>query len=123
MIFASCVPSRTFGRGFRAGPSKAGSNPSVTSRSRRFSTVCRRQPYASAIRASVQAGPSASAFKRMLALRTFCDDPLSFRTTCSKVARSASVSRTIYFFFMAQPSVVAAMIPEIDRVGYPKLLV
>ena len=59
----------------------------------------------------------------MLARRTFCDDPWSLRTTCSSNARSAFVSRTIYFFFMAQPSVVAAMIPEIDRADYPKLLV
>jgi hypothetical protein len=59
----------------------------------------------------------------MLARRTFCDDPWSFRPICSNVLRSASVSRTIYFFFMAQPSVVAAMIPEIDWAGYPKSVV
>jgi hypothetical protein len=59
----------------------------------------------------------------MRARRTFCDDPLSFRTIRSNVARSPSVSRTIYFFFMAQPSLVAAIIPEIERGSYPKLVV
>src|SRR5881227_615436 len=66
-----------------------------------FSTVLVRQPKASAICLSVQAGPSASAFSRICARRTFCDDPLSRLITSRSVSRSSSVRRTIYFFTIA----------------------
>jgi hypothetical protein len=66
MTFASCSPLSTLDRGgcSRACPLRVLSNPNVTSRSRMFSTVFVRQPTASAILASVHAGPSASAFNR-----------------------------------------------------------
>src|SRR5208282_6935605 len=41
-----------------------------------------------------------SAFWRIWARRTFWLDPLNFRTISDNTARSASVSRTIYFFRM-----------------------
>src|SRR5436190_960027 len=66
-----------------------------------FSTVLVRQPKASAICLSVQLGPSASAFSRICARRTFCDDPLSRLITSRSVSRSSSVRRTIYFFNIA----------------------
>ncbi|OJW13108.1 MAG: hypothetical protein BGO49_20110 [Planctomycetales bacterium 71-10] len=57
-----------------------------------------RHENASAIRASVQFGPSASAFRRICARRTFWPVPLSFLTTCASSSRSSSVRRTMYFF-------------------------
>src|ERR1051326_451801 len=63
MILASSSPSRTLPRMRLLGlPWSATSNPSVTKRSRRLSTDRVRQSNASAIWASVQFGPSASAF-------------------------------------------------------------
>src|SRR5208337_1908816 len=64
ITFASCSPSSNFSRGGsrRGWPLSVNSNPCVTNRSRMFSTVWVRQSNASAIFASVQSGPSASAF-------------------------------------------------------------
>ena len=47
---------------------------------------------------SVHPGPSASAFNRICARRTFSLLPLSLRTVCRQISRSSSVSRTMYFF-------------------------
>jgi len=87
-----------------------------------FSTVLVRQPTASAILASVHAGPSTSAFSRIWARRTFCEEPLSFLTTSVSVARSPSVRRTIYFFCMAEPSMVAAIMPKNRDQQHPNSL-
>jgi hypothetical protein len=85
------------------------SNPNVTSRSRRFSTVWVRQPTASAILASFHAGPSKSAFSRISSRRTIWEETLRYLTTSVSVARSTSVRRTIYFFCMAEPAAVSAV--------------
>ena len=39
-----------------------------------------------------------SALSKITALRSFSDLPFSFLTVASQIARSSSVSRTIYFF-------------------------
>jgi hypothetical protein len=51
--------------------------------------------------------------------RAFREEPLSFWTTSVRVARSASVSRTKYFFCMAEPSVVAAILPKNPNTATP----
>ena len=111
MTFASCSPLSSLERGgcSRTLPFTVMSNPNVTSRSRGFSTVWVRQPTASAILASVHAVSSTSAFSRISARRTFWEEPLRYLTTSVSVARSTSVRRTIYFFRMAEPSVVTAI--------------
>ncbi len=64
--------------------SSACSKPFSTHRWRMFSTVLVRHEKASATRWSVHAGPSASAFKRICARRTFSLLPLSLRTVCDR---------------------------------------
>jgi hypothetical protein len=122
MILASCSPSRTFPRTrFLGLPFSAISNPSVTRRSRMNSTVLVPESKASAISTSVQFGPSASAFRRTWARRTFCADTRRFLTNRFNVSRSASVSRTIYFFCMTQPSLVGPRMTKFAHARYPKL--
>jgi hypothetical protein len=124
MILASCSPSRILLRTRLLGlPCSAISNPSVTSRSRRLSTDRVRQSKASAILASVQLGPSASAFNRMRARRIFCAATRCRFNNPVRISRSASVNRTTYFFRMAHPSLVEASMMEIARRRYPKLQV
>src|SRR5271168_1134105 len=103
-------------RCFRA---KADSKPSRTNARRTFSTVRVRQPTASLIFASSHAGPSASALSRIVARRSFCDLPVSFLMDASQIARSSSVSRTIYFLFMAT-SLLTWRFPNTDGLGNPK---
>src|SRR5260370_26369670 len=100
MTFASCSPSNSLGVGgwVRLIPFNACSKPHSTRRRRTFSTVLLRQPNASAIRRSVQLGPSASALSRIWARRTFWPVPFNFLTTSPSSARSRSVRRTTYFF-------------------------
>jgi len=80
MTWASCRPSSDFARGgvSRCLPFKAMSKPSVTRRLRTFSTVCLLHRNASAMSWSFQFRPSASALSKMLARRTFSEEPLSF---------------------------------------------
>src|SRR4029434_1952262 len=72
MTFASCSPSSRFCRGGVWGfsPCRAISKRAVTRRCRMFSTVLVRHKKASAIFASVQLGPLASALSRICARRT-----------------------------------------------------
>ena len=88
-------------RGRRRRPFLANQRPSKPSRTnacRTFSTVRVRQPTASLILASSQAGPSASALSKIVARRSFSDLPFSFLMVASQIVRSSFVSRTIYFF-------------------------
>ena len=59
----------------------------------------------------------------MRARRTFWAATRCFLTSPVSVSRSASVSRTMYFFCMAQPSVVGTTMTKIARRAYPKLQV
>jgi hypothetical protein len=49
-----------------------------------FSTIFVRQSNASAMRTSVQPGPSVSALSSTCARRTFCEEPFSFLMTLRK---------------------------------------
>jgi len=120
--FASPAPSSNFGVGgvarfFRA---KAPSKPSRTNACRTFSTVRVRQPTASLIFASSHAGPSASALSKIVARRSFSDLPVSFLMVASQIVRSSSVSRTIYFLFMAT-SLLLCRFAKIDGLGNPRI--
>jgi len=77
------------------------SKPRSASRCRSLSTVLVRHENASAMRSSVQFGPSASAFSRIWAHRTFWAVPFIFLITPRSSLRSRSVSRTMYLFCMA----------------------
>jgi hypothetical protein len=48
---------------------------------------------------------------------------ISGRGSLSRISCSASVSRTMYFFCMAQPSLVGARMTKIAQQRYPKLQV
>jgi hypothetical protein len=100
--FASAAPSSNFGVGDVAAflRTSALSKPSQTNACRTFSTVRVRQPTASLILASSQAGPLASALSKIVARRSFSDLPFSSLMLASQIARSSSVSRTIYFLYM-----------------------
>lgn len=100
--FASAAPSSNFGVGEVAAflRTSALSKPSRTKARRTFSTVCLRHPTASLILVSFHAGPSASALSKIVARRSFSDLPFSFLMVASQIARSSSVSRTIYFLSM-----------------------
>jgi hypothetical protein len=119
---ASPAPSSNFGVGDVAGflRTSACSKPSQTKACRTFSTVRVRHPTASLIFASFHAGPSASALSKMVARRNFCDLPVSFLMVASQIARSSSVSRTIYFLFM-RTSLLTWRFPKIDGFGNPKI--
>ena len=65
----------------RFAPSSVSRKPRSTKRWRICSTICTRHEKASAIRSSVQFGPSASALSSTWAWRTFWLDPLSFLMT------------------------------------------
>ena len=126
MTAASCLPSSSLGVGgvARLAPSSVTWNPRSTRLWRTFSTVLIRHPNASAIRASVHAGPSASALSRTWARRTFWPVPLSFFTTSASVDRSASDSRTTYFFtteLSLLSTVMASTAARRGRRRYPNL--
>jgi hypothetical protein len=76
---------------------------------------------ASLILASSHADPSASALSKIVARRNFSDLPVSILMVASHTARSSSVSRTIYFLFMAT-SLLTRRFPEFDRLGNPNIL-
>src|SRR3954447_10091112 len=120
--FASPTPSSLRGVGdvARFLRSNAASKPSVTNRSRRFSTVRTEQSYASVIFASGHPGPSASALSRIWARFTFSDVPLSRFTTSWHTPRSPSDSRTIYFLFMGH-LLGPRSVPELAGVANPKI--
>src|SRR5262245_19866978 len=124
MSLASACPSSLQGVGGwgRFLPSRANAKPSVTRRLRTFSTVWTRQLNASAIWASGQWGPSASALSRIWARRCFWDDPLSFLTMSWQVRRSCSDRRTMYFLFTGDllgPRSLAAALPKANPNCYP----
>src|SRR5512132_213859 len=79
----------------------AASSPCSTNRCLTPSTVLTLTEKLSAILSSVQAGPSASAFNRILACRILYAVAFPFLVSSANCRRSSSVRRTIYFLFMA----------------------
>ena len=70
--------------------------------------------------ASFQLGPSASALSKITARRNYSDLPVSSVTVASQIARSSSVSRTIYLLLTAT-SVWMRTVLKIDGLGNPKI--
>ena len=70
--------------------------------------------------ASGHPGPSASASSSTRARRASVDEPDNVFTTCSNVARSASVSRTRCFFRMVGPSGETTRMTATRRPRNPK---